>query len=97
MINDELVQYVANLAKLGISEDEIKKFSNQIEDVFKYFDDVKALDLGEIEPTSQVTGLENVTRDDEVHLIYSVEKLMKQAPEVEVGQIKVPGVMKGKK
>lgn len=97
MINKDLVEKVADLAKLHISDDEKGRYTKQLSDIFKYFDEVKSLDLEQVEETSHITGLENVMRDDEVHLIYSTKKLLDEAPEVEGEQIKVPGVMKGKK
>jgi len=97
MINKELVEKIADLAKLEITDDEKKRYTKQLSDIFRYFDEVKSLDLEQVEETSHITGLENVLRDDEVHLIYSTEKLLKEAPEMEGEQIKVPGVMKGKK
>ncbi|MFZ5365266.1 MAG: Asp-tRNA(Asn)/Glu-tRNA(Gln) amidotransferase subunit GatC [Patescibacteria group bacterium] len=97
MINKALVEKVADLAKLEISEDDKKKYTKQLSDVFKYFDELRSLDLSEVPETSNITGLYNVSRPDEVHLIYSVEHLLADAPEIEAGQIKVPGVMRGKK
>lgn len=97
MIDENLVEIVADLAKLNISDEEKKKYTDQISEVFNYFEKLKELDLREIEPTGQITGLQNAARDDEVHLIYSTEKLLREAPEVEGEQVKIPGVMKGKK
>lgn len=85
------------MARLGISEEEKEKYAKQIGEVFKYFEELKSIDLSNIEPVSHITGLSNVSREDEVHLIYSAEKLLGQAPEVESGQIRVQGVMRGKK
>jgi len=97
MINDDLVEIVADLARLGITKDEKKKYTKQISEIFKYFDELKMIDLSNIEPASQITGLKNVTRDDEVHLVFSENKVLGQAPEAEGEEIKVLGVMKGKK
>jgi len=97
MIPEESIEYVANLARMGISEDEKKKYFKQISELFKYFEELKMIDLRNVEPTSQITGLQNVTREDEVHLIHSEEKVLDEAPEVEGEQVRVPGVMRGKK
>ncbi len=97
MINDKLVEIVANLARLGITKDEKKKYTKQISEIFKYFEELKLIDLSNIEPASQITGLKNVTRPDEVHLIFSDNKVLGQAPEAEGEEVKIAGVMKGKK
>jgi aspartyl-tRNA(Asn)/glutamyl-tRNA(Gln) amidotransferase subunit C len=58
------VVHVAKLAKLSLSEEEIKKYSDQLSAVIDYFGELSAVDTTNIEPTSQTTGLENVYRED---------------------------------
>lgn len=58
------VKHIAKLANLKLSEKEVKKFSSQLSETLDYVDILNKLDTKGIEPTSQVTGLENVTRDD---------------------------------
>jgi aspartyl-tRNA(Asn)/glutamyl-tRNA(Gln) amidotransferase subunit C len=97
MIDENLVEIVADLARLGISNEEKEKYTKQIAEIFKYFEELKMIDLSNIDPQTQIIGLKNSVRHDEVHLIFSENKTLAQAPEIEGEQIKVPGVMKGKK
>ncbi len=63
-LNKDDVLHVAKLAKLDISEAEIEKYTSQLSSVIEYFSELNEVDTSGIEPTSQTTGLENVTRSD---------------------------------
>src|SRR5260370_1158529 len=58
------VPHVAKLANLPLTKDEIKKFEFQLSEVLEYVKKLDEIDTINVEPTSQVTGLENVLRDD---------------------------------
>lgn len=58
------VKHIAKLANLKLSEKEIKKFSSQLSETLDYVDILKKLGTKGVEPTSQVSGLENITRKD---------------------------------
>lgn len=60
------VRHIASLAKLHISPAEAEKFSSQLSDIVKFVDKLDAVDTTDVEETSQVTGLENVWREDVV-------------------------------
>ncbi len=62
----ELVKKIALLAKLPISEKNLKKLQKELEDTFEYINKIQTLDTSKVEETSQVTGLENVFREDKV-------------------------------
>ncbi|MEJ2347739.1 MAG: Asp-tRNA(Asn)/Glu-tRNA(Gln) amidotransferase subunit GatC [Patescibacteria group bacterium] len=59
------VKHIAKLAKLKLSKSEIDKFSKQLSEIITYVGQLSKVDTSKIEPTSQTTGLENVTRKDE--------------------------------
>lgn len=58
------VKHVAELAKLQLTSSEIDKFSKQLSKVLSYVEELDEVDTSKTEPTSQTTGLENVTRED---------------------------------
>lgn len=58
------IAHVANLANLTLSKDEEKKFSTQLSAILDYIVKLNEIDTKNIEPTSQVTGLENILRED---------------------------------
>jgi aspartyl-tRNA(Asn)/glutamyl-tRNA(Gln) amidotransferase subunit C len=61
------VSHTAKLANIPLDNDEIKKFGPQLESTLKYMEQLNEIDTTKVEPTSQVTGLENITRDDELN------------------------------
>jgi len=94
MLNKSQIEHLANLARLDINEAEKKKYAEQISSVLEYFRQLDELDTSKVEPTDHITGLQNVTREDEVREIYSTKKILKAAPEIEANQVKVKAVFK---
>lgn len=64
-LTTEEVKYIAKLANLTLTENEVKKFSDQLSEVLDYIEKLKEVETKNVEPTSQATGLENVFREDE--------------------------------
>ncbi|MFA6991790.1 MAG: Asp-tRNA(Asn)/Glu-tRNA(Gln) amidotransferase subunit GatC [Candidatus Gracilibacteria bacterium] len=66
MINEKQVRHVAKLARINLTDAEVKKFSKQLSSVFEYMDILNELNTDKVKETSQVTGLSNVMGKDEV-------------------------------
>ncbi len=64
MIDLLLVQKLAHLSRLGISEAEAEKFAGQLDGILEFFADLQNLKTEGISPVSQITGLENARRAD---------------------------------
>ena len=58
------VKKIAQLANLKIKPQDERKFEKQLEEILKYVEKLNEVDAKGVEITSQVTGLENVTRED---------------------------------
>lgn len=58
------VKHIAKLANLPLEKDEEKKFEKQLSEILSYVEKLREVDTRNVETTSQVTGLENVTRED---------------------------------
>lgn len=63
-LSPDQVRHIAQLARLQLSDDEVKKFATQLTDILQYVDILGEADVANVEPTAQVTGLMNVMRDD---------------------------------
>jgi aspartyl-tRNA(Asn)/glutamyl-tRNA(Gln) amidotransferase subunit C len=59
------VKHIAKLANLPILPSENNKLEKQLEETINYVQELEIVNTKNVEPTSQVTGLENVTRNDE--------------------------------
>lgn len=62
---DEILK-LAKLSKLRLSEDEIAEYQKELSEILDYVSQLSKVDTKNLKPTSQVTGLENVTRKDEI-------------------------------
>lgn len=94
-ISKDEIKHIADLARLELSDEELKKYGNQLEQILGYIDQLQEVDIKNIEPTAQVTGLLNVIRKDE-SVNWDKEEIgdsIRQAPETENGQVKVKRVL----
>ena len=87
------IQHLASLSSLALADDEVDGLRQDLENIIGYIKQLGELDTAGIEPTYQVTGLENVWREDEVKPGISAEKLLELAPEKQNNQVKVPQVL----
>lgn len=87
------VSHVAKLANLPLSEGEKKKFEKQLSEILNYVNQLEGIDTKGIEPTSQVTGLENVTREDEVTPSLPQEEVLKNTKSKHNGFFKVKAIL----
>ncbi len=87
------VPHVAKLANLDLNDDEIAKFEKQLSAVLDYIKKLSEVDTENVEPTSQVTGLENVTREDTVSPSLPQEKILSSAKSKHNGFFVVKGIL----
>ena len=87
------ISHIAKLANLPLTDEEKKKFEKQLEETISYIQNLNEVDATGIEPTSQVTGLENVTREDEIKPSLSQEDALKNAKQTHNGFFKVKGIL----
>lgn len=87
------IQHLASLSSLALADDEVDGLRQDLENIIGYIEQLGELDTAGVEPTYQVTGLENVWREDEVQPGVPAEKLLEMAPEKQNNQVKVPQVL----
>lgn len=87
------VSHVAKLANLPLKPQEKEKFKKQITDILFYVEKLKGVDAKNVGITSQVTGLENVTREDEAKPSLSQEEALSNTKSVHNGFFKVPAIL----
>lgn len=88
------VLHLAQLSNLQLSDDEIDNLQADISNILGYVTLLGELDTSGVEPTYQVTDLENVMRDDVVD-VHEADRgrLLSLAPDQKDNQIKVPKVL----
>lgn len=92
-IDTKTVKHVANLVRLGISEEEAQTFSGQFSSIIDYFNMLNEVDTEKVAPASDMANAENVLREDEVKPSMNREEFLKNAPQSERGYVKVPTVL----
>ncbi len=88
------VEHIAKLARLELTEKEKEKFAIQLSSILGYVQNLQKVDLSKAEPTAQVTGLQSVSRPDEVKKCdeETMKKLVEAAPERIDNLVKVKAV-----
>lgn len=57
---------LAELVRLELTSDEAESFTTELSAILDFVEQLNEVDVKDLEPTNQVTGLTNVTRPDEV-------------------------------
>ncbi|AGL61787.1 putative Aspartyl/glutamyl-tRNA(Asn/Gln) amidotransferase subunit C [Candidatus Saccharimonas aalborgensis] len=93
-ITTDDVRHLAQLSNLQLSDDELAALQVDLENILNYVHQLSELDTSNVEPTYQVSGLENVWRDDVVRQgAADREALLALAPEQADHSVKVPQVL----
>lgn len=93
-ISETEVKRLAVLARIGLSDVEVTKLAAELDAIVGFVEKLQAVDTTGVEPTSQVTGLVDVWREDEPKKSpISPVELLKNAPEQKDGFIKVRRVL----
>jgi len=92
-ITTDDVMHLAQLSALTLSEKEAEDLRVDIASILDYVEQLSDLDTTDVEPTYQVTGLTNVTRDDVIVRDVARDDLLALAPSSTNHQIKVPKVL----
>lgn len=87
------IGYVANLARIELSEKEKKKFRSQFGDILKYFDRLSEVDVEGVEPTAHAFPRHNVWDQDETRAGFSAEEALANAPAQRQDQVVVPKII----
>jgi aspartyl-tRNA(Asn)/glutamyl-tRNA(Gln) amidotransferase subunit C len=81
VISEEQVRHVANLARLGLTEEEIGRMGTQLDAILDSIEQIQELDLTDVPPTANPVDLSNVLRSDEPHPELPQEEALSPAPE----------------
>ncbi len=94
-ISPDDVRKVAKLCRLEIPEDDIEKYSNQLEGILEYISQLERIDTSNVPPTSRAVEVVNVLREDTVVSCTSGvrEEILDLAPQREGEFFKVPKIL----
>ncbi len=86
------VRYVAELAKLSLSDAEIEEYTRQLSAILEYAQILQQVDTSHVPPTPYVLPLHSVMRDDEAEAPLSNEAALANAPDHANGFFRVRAV-----
>jgi aspartyl-tRNA(Asn)/glutamyl-tRNA(Gln) amidotransferase subunit C len=74
------VGYVAQLARVNLTEEETRLFQRQLGEILKYADKLREIDVSQVEPATHAIPVFNVFREDEVRDWFTAEEALSNAP-----------------
>ncbi len=86
-------EHVAKLARLDLSEQEKKRYTQSLNDILGYMEVLNRVDTTGVEPTAHVLKLQNVFREDTIRPGLDKKLALDNAPEQENGCFKVPRIV----
>ncbi|MBI2914406.1 MAG: Asp-tRNA(Asn)/Glu-tRNA(Gln) amidotransferase subunit GatC [Firmicutes bacterium] len=92
-IRKEDVRHVADLARLGLSEEEEAKLVAQLDEILKAFARLRELDTENVEPAAHIVPLRNVLRPDEMRPSISRNEVLRNAPDASGAFFRVPRIL----
>jgi aspartyl-tRNA(Asn)/glutamyl-tRNA(Gln) amidotransferase subunit C len=95
-ITQEEVRYVADLANLHLSGEEVLRFQSDLDEILVYIDKLNELDTAEVPPMAQVLFEQEETatlRPDIEHVPLGSDEALANAPQKGAGHFKVPRVI----
>ena len=87
------VRYVAHLARLHLSDEEVETFQPQLEQIMEHVHQLDRLDTEGVEPMAHPIAVDNVFREDEPRDSLPHETVMANAPAQAQGLILVPKII----
>ena len=95
MVPEDEVRYVADLARLGLTNDEVKKMGEELWLILESVEQIGKLDLSGVPPTANTSNSTNVFRPDEPDVPLQClprGKALSPAPEAVDGLFAVPRI-----
>ncbi len=92
-ITRQEVLHIARLARLGLTEEDVDRLTEQLSDILENFEILQQVDTSDIPPTAQSGTLQNVVGDDETAPSLSPDEALANAPQKENSFFRVRAVL----
>ena len=89
----EEVMHIADLARIRLTSQEMARYAEQLSDILDYAARLQAIDTSGIPPTSSVLPARSKLRPDEPRPGLSLRDALRNAPEIEEDQFRVPPIL----
>jgi aspartyl-tRNA(Asn)/glutamyl-tRNA(Gln) amidotransferase subunit C len=92
-LDRQQVEHIASLARIGLTDEEIELFRQQLSHILEQFEILDELDTAGIQPTGHAVDLHGVLREDEAQGSLTSEDTLRNAPRREGDFIRVKAVL----
>jgi len=92
-ITSDTVLYIAKLARLRLSADEVPKMQRDLDAILGYVDSLAKVDTTGVPPTTHVLEIPTPLRPDEIAGVLPVAEVVRNAPEHTDDAMVVPKVL----
>jgi len=92
-LSREEVLHIALLARLGLTEDEVDRFREQLSNILENFEVLQQVDTTDVPPTAQSIDLQNVVKGDEMADSLPQPQVLANAPRKEGEFFRVRAVL----
>lgn len=92
-IDKNTVEHVAHLARIELKNQELEKFSQQLQGILDFIDKLKEIEIKDMPPTSRILPISNVLREDVSKESLIPEKALLNSPNKQAGFFAVPKVI----
>ena len=94
LIDEKITLKIASLAKIQLSEQEVTEYSKDLNNILKWMEELKEVDVSNVEPLTSVTNNELYEREDTAYKnTVEQEKILLNAPEKVGEYFTVPKVI----
>ncbi len=93
MLEIDQVRKVAHLARLHLTSEEEKQFTDQLGSILEYFTQLSELDTENVEPTTRAIDLSNITRPDLLQPYPDRAGILNNAPAPDGDYFQVPKIL----
>lgn len=93
-IRKEEIIHIAKLANLNLTEEEIEKYTNDMQDILAFANTINQVDTEGVDEKASLEEKYNVFRKDEVKVFKDRDALLQNAPAQEDGMFRIPKVIK---
>lgn len=92
-LSQQDVEYVADLARLQVSDAEKEQLSHHLSIILTYMEELNQVDTEGVSPIASVVSQANILREDEVRESVSQDKAVENAPAAKDGLFQVPKII----
>jgi aspartyl-tRNA(Asn)/glutamyl-tRNA(Gln) amidotransferase subunit C len=92
LTRDEVL-HVARLARVGLTEEDVTRFQQQLSQILDHFESLSRIDTTDVPPTTHTLPLEGVMASDETRGSLSQEEVLANAPMEQDGYLRVRAVL----